>query len=207
MDSDRPALELRPRLIALHGPDECGKDTIAEIIREKVEGSQMTIVTKAFADRVKIAIAACFGIAEADAVAWYDRLKKGQVVATSPLNGDPVNLTLTGREFIELFAETHKEQFGESFWADQVLPPDRVDFLRLWQLPEPTFATPDIALVTDLRYEVEYENLEALGGEVWGIIGRGVDGNAHEIPPKYVIDNSGGIDALGPQIGTLLASP
>lgn len=211
MASDQPAHNSRPRFIALNGPDECGKDTVAGVIREIIEGSQMTVVTKAFADRVKIAIGAAFGVGDPqEAIDWYDHLKKGQITAISPYPRDASHqINLTGREFIELFAETHKELFGHTFWVDQVLPLDRVELSRLWKIPNPDIdhILPDFAVVTDLRYDIEYQRLQELGGEVWGIIGRGVKRNSHDIPHKYLIDNSGSIADLYGQVRTWLAYP
>ena len=205
-DSARPG----PRLIALHGPDESGKDTIASMIDEIIGdpnfapcgAEPLTTVIQAFANPVKDAIAATIGIPRER----VDDFKLDGGLQYWYRDGHPENANhraMTGRAFVRQFAEGHKQLHGEDYWADQLLPRD--DPIDWWA----NFDHADFCVITDLRFESEAERVRELGGEFWIITGRGTGQNGDfklnpDTDKHWHIDNSGDLEHLRHQVERLL---
>jgi hypothetical protein len=160
---------------------------------------------RAFADAVKYSIAAAFGIPQDQAIDFCNDLKRpGSTVSTHlayPEERDPV--AQSGRDFIRQYAESHKKLYGEDFWARQLFPSSRM--WDRWLLPNGE--RPEIAVVSDLRFAVEWDCLSQYKCEVWGIKDRGNPDSPTDFDPDNVdhwIYNGGSLDGLRDQINTLL---
>jgi hypothetical protein len=192
------------RLIALHGPDQSGKDTTARIISDIVVAQNRTFHSKAFADLVKISLAAAFGIPASRAIAWCDDLKLSGEVEASTYRTTAV---YSGRDFIKQFAEGHKALFGQQFWVDRILPYSQDYTMGGQQLWAYRFDLAQFCVIPDLRFQVEAARVQLLGGEIWCLTGRGspTNGDFDVDQADSIIDNSGDFNDLKRQVSALLS--
>ena len=145
------------RIIGLSGYARSGKDTVARMIRDRVDG-KVEIV--AFADLIKLSAARALRMATSpddvgiDAVRrWADDFKDGWTVRIFDKWGNQVG-GMNGRTFLQRYGtEAHRELFGDDFWVDQVD----------WGLDC------DYLIFTDVRFANEAQAIRERGGEVWRI--------------------------------------
>lgn len=221
------------KLIGTNGFKESGKDTTFDCIRSVAAERHEHAVRRAFADNLKIAAAKALGYdaEDADLIAIMNVIKNegGQVtsqykVLASWDGSGTERLTITGRKYLQLFGQKHREVFGDSFWVDQILPnPDdekyeyaaTADAGHEWLMTEleEKFDRADYGVVTDVRYPNEAERVLNLGGVVLEIVRPGTesDGHASErpLPREYVthtIVNDGTVADLQAKVAAFLGS-
>lgn len=187
------------KIIGLHGKARAGKDTVADILEDLVEGS---VRREAFADRLKLIAALALGVTvHPDDVGtsgirrWADQFKStGSVVVLDARN--TVVAKTTGREFLQrLGSEGIRDVLGETSLLDAVPFDDDADLL----------------ILTDVRTIAEAEHIREAGGEVWQIIRPGAGAGSHKterpLPDALVdvqVDNSGTIADLWATVRRLL---
>ena len=145
------------RIIGLTGFARSGKDTVAALIAEHLDGSVRTV---AFADLIKVSAARSLGVLRhpddvgSEAVRrWADAFKTGHSIEIKDAQGRVVH-SLSGRQYLQRYgSEAHRDLFGDDFWVDQIQ----------W---EPDC---DLLIFTDCRFENEAEAIRARGGEVWRV--------------------------------------
>lgn len=187
------------KIIGLHGKARAGKDTVADILEELVEGS---VRREAFADRLKLIAALSLGITvHPDDVGtsgirrWADQFKStGSVVVLDARN--TVVAKTSGREFLQrLGTEGIRDVLGETTLLDAVpFDPDA-----------------DLLILTDVRTAAEAEYIREAGGEVWRVTRPGAGAGNHKterpLPDSLIdveIDNSGTIADLWKTVRRLL---
>lgn len=146
------------KIIGLSGYAQSGKDTVAALIAEQIEGSVETV---AFADLIKVSAARSLGVLRhPDDVGlravrrWADDFKLAHNVQITDKAGNVLH-ELTGRSFLQRYgSEAHRDLFGPDFWVDQM------DWNR----------SCDVLIFTDCRFANEAEAIRARGGEVWRIV-------------------------------------
>lgn len=179
------------KIIGLHGKARAGKDTVADILEDLVDG---TVRREAFADRLKLIAALALGVTvHPDDVGtsgirrWADQFKStGSVVVLDARN--TVVAKTSGREFLQrLGTEGIRDVLGETSLLDAV----------------PFEADVDLLVLTDVRTVAEAERIRQAGGEVWQVIRPGAGAGTHKterpLPEALIdveIDNSGTIAAL-----------
>jgi hypothetical protein len=225
------------KLIGINGFKESGKDTAYKLIAALAEHHGKTAVRRAFADNLKIAAAKALGY-EGEPQHLIDAMNALKAEGGFVASGFKVlgawdrsgveKLTITGRKYLQLFGQKHREVFGDTFWIDQVLPDPGIKKydLALPDLPsnvgqseidralvEKFGINCDYAVVTDVRYENEAERVLDLGGVVLEIKRPGVESDGHDserpLPPELVthtIVNDGAIDAFKTKIEAFLGS-
>lgn len=147
-------------IIALRGEDESGKDTIADYMVRNYGFEQL-----AFATDMKEGVAKLLTL-EPDEV---DDFKLDGYVDVAPMGHD-----VSGRQFIRNYANGIRDIFGDDVWAKRTL--DRtVGVSRV--------------VISDLRFQPEFEGVHGLGGEVWA--GTGDNGDVPFDICDYEIDNGG----------------
>jgi hypothetical protein len=98
--------------------------------------------------------------------------------------------SITGRQLLQNFGtEAHRDVFGQDFWVDALLPRGVVDDggFKLMSNSNPDITAdpadmkwvanfcddfvrwPNIAVITDVRFENECHRIHELGGQVWRI--------------------------------------
>lgn len=166
------------RLIGLHGPRGAGKDTAFSLIHEWAEERGVRARRRGFADALKLSFARLFipDISREEAVVWCDRLKHTGVLSLADIESTEtqetvLTHTISGRTALQRYGtEAHRDVLGKNFWIDVLLP---VSFEEdAWATGfMDTFdqAPPDIAVITDVRFENEAERIHQLGGQVWRI--------------------------------------
>lgn len=216
-------------LIGLHGRRGSGKDATFEGIHNWSSVRGVRAARRGFADSLKLSFARLFlpdcGLDEA--VNWCNILKD-TAYSQSKLSirwGNHsedgtttfIEHIVNGRQALQRYGtEGHRDVFGEDFWVDALLPePLHRDEI------EPRWArnfigpmdfggdSPEICVVTDVRFDNEADRIHQLGGKIWHIvrpvenggIGDKVDSHASELRlPDEKIDeeiyNDGGIEAL-----------
>ena len=135
-----------------------GKDTVAAYLI-KEHGFER----RAFADPLKKSVAALFDIPYHE----IDKYKNDDCVEVNLEVPSPDALVsvskLTFREFLQRYGtESHRDVFGDNFWADQTLPKDAF------------YRGRNIA-ITDLRFENEAMRVHSCGGFVVNIVRPGLD--------------------------------
>jgi hypothetical protein len=142
-------------LIGLSGDYGVGKDTVFDFIAAWALKLENEVRRDAFADRMKLSMARLFfpGIDLASAVAWCNEMKAGgSVAARTPAE----RIQVPWRSFMERYGtDAHREVFGYDFWIDMVL--------NIWQSPE-------ILVITDVRFPNEARAVHRAGGQVWEVI-------------------------------------
>lgn len=146
------------RVIGLTGPARAGKDTIAQFIAEAYEGE---VKRQGFADKLKLSAARVFDphVDQDEALVFCNTIKQpGHEIIVDFPGGDhnAQSFSISGREFLQHYGtEAHREVFGEHFWLDAVLPPNRDDC--------------DLLVIPDVRFENEAARVRNQGGEVWEV--------------------------------------
>lgn len=146
------------KIIGLSGYAQSGKNTVAALIAEQVEGSVETV---AFADLIKVSAARALGVLRhPDDVGlravrrWADDFKLSQNVQITDAAGQVVH-EISGRSFLQRYgSEAHRDLFGPDFWVDQIT----------WE------RDCDVLIFTDCRFANEAEAIRARSGEVWRIV-------------------------------------
>lgn len=151
---------MTPSLIALHGPAEVGKSTVARLIAEALPGRR--VVVDSFAGPLKRSAGRALGF-DRDPIRVANLLKANGTVTVQFYDEDGalVTRTLSGREYLEKYGtEGHREEFGDDFWLEKKLPD--VSATRYGRDDE--F---DVLVFDDLRFVNEAERVYDCGGEVW----------------------------------------
>ncbi len=171
------------RLIGINGFKTSGKDTTYAIIR-RIEPDARRV---AFADKLKLLAALSLGLEFSDSI-LIDLMNACKESWTLHLasNDVPDDLfhSITGREFLQHLGNHARRVFGDTFWIDQVLPPDHDALMAMYPYE-------NLLVVTDVRYANEAERVKAIGGSMWEIVRPGIDsdGHASEIPlPRELVD-------------------
>jgi hypothetical protein len=187
------------KILGLTGKARAGKDTVADILEDLVEGS---VRREAFADRLKLIAALALGVTvRPDEVGtsgirrWADQFKSAESVVVLDARNTVVSKT-SGREFLQrLGTEGIREVLGETTLLDAVDLDQDVDLLVL----------------TDVRTIAEAERIREAGGEVWRVTRPGAGAGDHKterpIPDALVdaeVDNSGTIAELWQNVRDLL---
>lgn len=195
-------------LIGLTGRAGSGKDTVYETMYG-LFNEVRPVVRIAFADLLKkSALATLKDVNDGSWVELADKLKSdGRILVDL---GDE-KIEISGREFLQRYGtEAHRDLFGQDFWVDAVLPPlEPLDF-------GPFLHSPEIYVVTDVRYDNEASRIREYGGFVW-LIDRPGDAieeseHASEAPVSeelidYLIPNDGTLDELKDHIAkTIIVS-
>lgn len=188
------------KIIGLSGYAQSGKDTVAALIAEHVQG---TVKTVAFADLIKVSAARALGVLRhPDDVGvravrrWADDFKLGHRVQITDANGAVLH-EITGRAFLQRYgSEAHRDLFGSDFWIEQID----------WQ-PEC-----DVLIFTDCRFENEAEAIRERGGEVWRVNRPSTSAGRHisEKPlPDELVDlevlNAGTLQDLAQTVGRAMS--
>lgn len=217
-------------LIGLTGRRGVGKDTAFGYIEEWAAERGVSARRRGFADSLKLSFARLFipNISLDEAVIWCDELKM------APGSGTKSDLLISwgkydrhgtwteilhqisGRQALQRYGtEGHRDVFGADFWVDALLPTHSIiDEHDLpvgpawpWNFrgqldPEP----PDIAVITDTRFENEAKRIRMLKGYVLEVIRDtgNDDGHISEagLPSDLVdwsIRNESGFDQLRAQ--------
>ena len=177
------------RLIGLNGLKGSGKDTVFGLMCEC--HPELDIQREAFADRLKVYAARLLGFEMRDTAAHVQRMdecKNGWMLMVKNADGYLLKCQ-TGRELLQRVGDQARQVFGEEFWIDQVLPKE---------VPDEDYWSPDIIVITDVRYENEADRVHDLGGEIWHVARPGLESDGHisEVPLPagkidVVIDNCG----------------
>jgi len=194
-------------LIGLTGRAGSGKDTVYETLYSLFNDVR-PVVKLSFAEALKHSALKVFGDYEDWRVIAEDIKSKGSVKVE--IDGKPF-AEISGRELFQRYGtEAHRELFGENFWVDTLLPPlDALDF-------GPFLHSPEIYVVTDVRYDNEATRIREYGGFVWLIERPGdvIEESSHaseigvnEDLIDYLIPNSGSLDELKDLVAkTIIAS-
>jgi len=202
-------------LVALGAPKPVmkqGKGAAAGYLIEWAQDKGLNVVSRGFADRVKLSVARLYKpeIELEEAVRWIDKIKDlGFVEVNSFIVGPdqkPQKVTLTDsliREQLERMGdEVGRQLFGENFWIDQLLPDDDNWMFRFGQN---SYIPIDLAIIHDMRYDNEMDRVRMNGGHAWLIAGpngqapddshdsrKGIDPERYDL----TITNDGSLDDL-----------
>jgi hypothetical protein len=178
-------------ILGLAGPARSGKDTVASIVAEIIEGEGHSVKRDAFANRLKISAAHALGF-KFDTIDeyrdWSDHIKENCRVNVVDLAG--TYKSVSGREYLQFYGtEAHRNVFSTDFWVDALLSNPVEE---------------QLLVVTDVRFPNEAEAIIESGGEVWRVNreGSGVPGSHVSETPlpddlvDYEIDNDGTIEDL-----------
>lgn len=168
------------KIIGLTGLAGCGKDTVAEMIKDSYGGK---VKLYALADPLKQACSIAFGIPVEN---FYD-IEKKEVV--DPFWG------ITLREMLQKFGtEAMRNTFGVDFWTKRA-----THFIKYADKHDT-----DLLIITDIRFDNEAQWIEDQNG-VLIFIDRDIPiedkhGHASEqgvaVEPDYTIDNNGDLSDL-----------
>lgn len=181
-------------IIALHGQANNGKDTAGEIIQKFALGDAIRLKRVAFADQMKILAANSLGIYENEIEAM-NSLKDIKIVRgyiANLLSGWQLT-PITGREYLINFGESHREVFGEDYWA-------KIAFAKIAPWPD--------IVVTDLRLEAEAAYLQERQAHIIYIYREkdmedGFLPGEQKLDDKYIdyyCDNTGSLEDLEKQL-------
>lgn len=192
-----------PHLIGVNGFKQSGKGTVAKIVSAIYNDGDAVVHEVGFADKLKILAAQTIGFDRPprDLIALMDEAKLSWAFDIRQPEGP--HRSFTGRQFLQQLGTRARENFGDDFWVDQVLPvPGKTatgDELRVAD----RYPGVDCVVFTDLRFPNEAERVRRLGGVVWEVLrpGLGSDGHASEqkLPAElvdYTINNATSIRAL-----------
>lgn len=203
------------RLIGLCGYAGSGKDTVCEMIYGIDSEGGGCPDRVAFADKMKLFAAECFGLMEKPtrlgtprwhierrAIERINQTKDEEIVL---FKGRQENHALTGRQFLQNMGPAARDNINPDFWIDLVLPTESDD--GEYDLAD-SFPGVTTLIISDVRYENEARRIKELGGEIWLIERPGFESDGHEsevLPPGHYIDcrvtNSGTVDDLYDQVG------
>lgn len=165
------------KIIGLAGKARAGKDAVAQFALEWCEENGINAERLAFADPLKVSVAACFDVPPSAAIAFCDWLKRsGVFVDAESLEGAnslPASVTagvsnlkgrrVTGRGFLQRYGtEAHRNVFGTDFWVDATMKPLDARFREL--------RAPDVVFITDCRFPNEAAAVNERSGEVWEVV-------------------------------------
>lgn len=193
------------RLIGLTGYAGSGKDTVCELLYNYYEDVGSDRV--AFADKMKLFAADCFGLSERNRDAGIHRMdwfKDEEVVL---FKGRAERHSLTGRQFLQNMGPAARNSISPDFWIDLVLPKytgNSAAGTGIDKAVEEMYPSAgEVLVVSDVRYDNEAERIKRLGGEIWHIQRLGFESDGHEseqLPRPQLIDeiisNEGTIDDL-----------
>lgn len=194
------------KIIGLSGAAGSGKDTVCGFALEWCEENNLKAERLAFADPLKISVAACFGIPPHEAIEWCNWLKQPGVFVTAESleggNGIPGHVDsnissrwVSGRQLLQFFGtEGHRDVFGSEFWVEVM---ER-------KLAERNGTDLDVVFLTDTRFPNEAAMINKHGGEIWEVVRPqqgAVEAHASEagLPEgaiEFQIHNVSSLDAL-----------
>ena len=174
-------------IIGLHGQQRVGKDTVFELVKTEYPHA----IRLAFADKIKLSLAALFGIS----VREIDILKEeGAMFKVESKNYEH---SYTWRSFAQRYGtEAHREIFGEDFWVDKVLPRPNKRGIKSHQ--------DKLWIVTDVRFPNEALRIKELGGKIINVKRPNVDKKDNHISESslnnffidYELVNDGSLEEL-----------
>lgn len=177
------------RVIGLHGPARSGKTTGGALLVKHLARQGHAAVAAGFADELKLYLARAIGFAPqrwstAETIAWMDKLKD---TGTIRVSGSGWSYQMTGRQLHISAGMGAREQWGEDFWVDKVLP------IGLWER-EQRWPLVETLILTDVRLRNEAERIQVVGGEVWKIKRPGYEPNDDELTesplPSHLINRT-----------------
>lgn len=202
------------QIIGINGFKRSGKGAVGNAIDAVTESHRPFLVTKqvGFADKLKIIAARSLGFTERtdeECVALMDSFKvdsRFSILYDEPDHPDESDYCLhelNGRQYLQWMGNEARNVFEDTFWIDQVLPPEGLTSQGIQYALKAMYPETDVLAITDLRYENEAMRVLNLGGEVWRIHRPEAesDGHASEqvLPDVCVtreIDNDGTLDEL-----------
>lgn len=133
-------------IIGISGKSGAGKDTSAIFIKQIIESkSNKEVIKLSFAKPLKKFISNYFGYT-------YDEIEvlknSNEYLKDISFKGEPVTM----RQLLQLTAEEFKNLYGKDFWLNRLKP--LIDFNN----------TNKIYIITDVRFENEYDFLKDNGG-------------------------------------------
>jgi hypothetical protein len=197
-----------PKLIGIYGHARSGKDTVTTFLTETYKG----YYSIAFADPLKEAAAVAFGIP----LDWFysDELKD-----TEHPNWDLTPRQITQFMGTEMFRDTLPrliEGVGNNFWVNRAI-------LRLTNsyVPEDegSFELTDTVVISDVRFQNEYDFIIKNNGIIIHLTRPGADGNIgisghssesqltlHDNERTYEVTNDSTIPELHRKIANIIVS-
>jgi hypothetical protein len=173
-------------LLGFTGRATSGKNTAANFVSQWGEARGLSVVQRGFADAVKWSAARVFNpeISQKDAIKWADAIKFNHHFEYCPddwsgppytneersgLNDNQRGGSINGRQFLQHYGtEAHRDIFGDDFWVNHLLPlnPEDIEgnYPPNYQEWSEGWGFPDIAVVTDLRFDNEAHRVEDLNG-------------------------------------------
>jgi hypothetical protein len=174
---------MKRQIIGIAGKARSGKDTVASLLW--VHGGYTRL---AFADPVKMATQAMFGLTRAQT--WDDELKEIPIARWG----------LSPRQMFQLVGtECVKPIFGDDIWIKRML----VDM---------EFLGEDNIVIPDVRFETEADFIRMSGGKILHLVRPGVQSVAKHVSESGVkvvegdlaIVNDGTMEDLGARVLTLI---
>lgn len=193
-------------LVGLTGRKGVGKDTAFGFIHEWASQRGVLAVRRGFADALKQSFARLFtpDITANEAVQWCDSLKNhGQLILEEHIDDADSARTLRNEILMRTIfqrygAEAHRDLFGEDFWVDRLLPTTFADpndlsagmvwessFIPIVDFGSESVLSPEIAVVTDVRFQNEAQRLKDLGGLLIDIKRLVSNGPFVEVPDSH----------------------
>lgn len=173
------------KLIGLTGKARSGKDSVAKMLT-----LQHGYIRTSFADPLKAAAQHIFGLSYRQT--WCDDVKEVEI----PRWG------MTPRRIFQLLGtEAIKPAFGVDVW------------FKRWKMGFDAIKDTDNVVVTDVRFDLERDELYKLGAIIVEIRrGEGLNGSAGEhsseqglsAPPDFIIENDGTLEDLQVKVEALV---
>jgi Deoxynucleotide monophosphate kinase len=177
-------------LIGLTGNMGVGKDTAAQFLVE-----HYGFVRHAFADRLKLSVAALTGVP----IESVDDWKNNPHRAIAIMDGDRVVASMTWRTFLQrVGTEMGRMTFGESFWID--IWKKEYDHMRQLNYARHV-------VVPDVQFHNEAMMIKACHGTVVEVVRPGYEGDDPGIPQELIdvrILNNGTIPQFEIEVGDML---
>lgn len=159
------------KIVGLTGKARAGKDTVAQIALDWCKENGVRAERFAFADPLKVSVAAAFGLPEHEALEFCNWMKQpGVFVTAERLEGAApspkviegcTGRRVTGRQYLQLYGtEAHRDTFGTDFWV--AVTEAIIDQANA------TYDL-DVVFLTDARFENEVDMVHRLDGEVWEV--------------------------------------
>jgi hypothetical protein len=165
---------MSPTLIGLAGLARSGKGSCADAFREEASAHGLNYKERLLSGAGKRHLAQIFqpGISEDQAIAFFEKLKDQnahvKIVVNPP--GGPVVEEVTIRRFMQQGIQDLRENYGEDFWTDILLPDNHLNGDALaWQksfCQHLDQMPADICVVSDVRQVNEANRIRSLGGVV-----------------------------------------